>query len=291
MATSAVKVTDSDRLTFTLFLALALHAIVVLGITFKPQPPRPAAQTLDITLSHRADRKAPKDADFLAQSNQQGSGTRKKKSHLTATRVAAIPDNRIQQVQPIQRQTAASQRRRAIRHEITTIGHSSQVAPSQTPKTAQDRPEQPTAHTSLMQRALRIASLEAQLDTEQRDYARRPRVLRVTAASTLKASDAAYVQSWVDKVTRIGNLNYPQQARVRGIHGSLRLVVDIWPNGRVKSVQVLDSSGYRILDDAAIRIVKLASPFAPFPADMPSGSNDQVRMISRTSCFLRMSAR
>lgn len=264
----AVQVNDSDRLTFTVFLALALHAIVVLGITFKPQDPRPAAQTLDITLSHSDDRQAPEHADFLAQTNQKGSGTEKEKSQITTTQIAPLQDNQLHRIEPIQQQAVQSQPQHAVRHEITTTGHSDQVAQPKTPKIAEEKPEAPTSHKTLMQRALEIASLEARLDTEQRDYARRPRVMRVTAASTLKSNDAAYVASWVNKVTRIGNLNYPDDARRRGIHGTLRLLVALWANGTIKDVQVLESSGYKVLDQAAIRIVKLAAPFAPFPTEL-----------------------
>lgn len=268
MASMAVQVNDSDRLTFTVFLALALHAIVVLGITFKPQDPRPAAQTLDITLSHSDDRQAPEHADFLAQTNQKGSGTEKEKSQITTTQIAPVHDDQLHKIEPIQQQAAQSRPQHAVRHEITTTGDSDQVAQPKTPKTAEDKPEAPTSRKTLMQRALEIASLEARLDTEQRDYARRPRVMRVTAASTLKSNDAAYVASWVNKVTRVGNLNYPDDARRRGIHGTLRLLVALWSNGTIKDVQVLESSGYKILDQAAIRIVKLAAPFAPFPTEL-----------------------
>lgn len=268
MASMAVRVNDSDRLTFTVFLALALHAIVVLGITFKPQDPRPAAQTLDITLSHTDDRQAPEHPDFLAQTNQKGSGTRKEKAQITTTRVAPLLDDRIHKIEPLQQAAAQARPQPAVRHEVTTTSRSEQVAPSKTPKVAEDQPAAPVARKSLMQRALEIASLEARLDTEQRDYARRPRVMRVTAASTLKSNDAAYVQSWVNKVTRVGNLNYPDEARRRGVHGTLRLLVALWSNGTIKDVQVLESSGHKVLDQAAIRIVKLSAPFAPFPSEL-----------------------
>ena len=267
MAASAVRVTDTDRLTFTVFLALALHAIVVLGVTFAPHKPAPTAQTLDITLSHQDDRKAPKHADFLAQTNQKGSGTLKKKAQITTTRQAPISARQVHKTQPVPREAApAAQAKPEKRHVITTQSRRAprHVASQKQPQKAHTHHN----HQSLMARSLEIASLEAKLDHEQQEYARRPRVMRVTAASTLKSSDAWYVQSWVDKVTRIGNLNYPEAARRRGIHGTLRLLVALKPNGHVKDVQVLQSSGYKILDQAAVRIVRLAAPFSPFPPEL-----------------------
>ena len=183
--------------------------------------------------------------------------------------------------QPVQPAAPKPQKRSEARHTVTTTGRRTQKAPAQ-----QDKPQkaqQKQNHKSLMQRSLEIASLEARLDAQQQAYAKRPRVMRVTAASTLKASDAWYVQSWIDKVTRIGNLNYPEAARKRGIHGTLRLMVAMYPNGTVKDIQVLDSSGYKVLDDAAIRIVRLAEPFAPFPPEMRK-SKDVLEII-RTWSF------
>ncbi|KKM90632.1 hypothetical protein LCGC14_1236610, partial [marine sediment metagenome] len=114
----------------------------------------------------------------------------------------------------------------------------------------------------------KIASLEARFDAQKQAYARKPRVMRVTAASTLKSTNAWYVQNWVSKVTRVGNINYPTEARRAGVYGTLRMLVSMQKDGTIKEVVILHSSGSTLLDDAAIRIVRLAAPFAPFPDDM-----------------------
>lgn len=267
MAASAVRVSDTDRLTFTLFLALVLHAIVVLGVTFTAHKPQPSARTLDITLAQRDDQKAPKHADYLAQTNQKGSGTLSKKAQITTRHRAPINASQVHKVKPIPRsQPQHSQAKPEKRHVVTTV--SQQATQQVDSDDKEQKAHQKHNHRSLMSRALEIASLEAKLDQETQRYAKRPRVLRVTAASTLKSTDAWYVQAWVNKVTRIGNLNYPEAARRRGIHGTLRLLVDILPNGHVKDIQVLQSSGYKVLDQAAMRIVRLAAPFAPFPPEL-----------------------
>jgi protein TonB len=118
---------------------------------------------------------------------------------------------------------------------------------------------------SLMERSLKIASLEARFDQQRQAYARKPRIMRVTAASTLKSTNAAYVRNWIDKVVRVGNINYPSEARRANIYGNARILVSLRKDGTVKELAILESSGSTVLDDAAIRIVRMAAPFAPFP--------------------------
>jgi periplasmic protein TonB len=93
---------------------------------------------------------------------------------------------------------------------------------------------------------------------------------------------AEYLDAWVAKVERVGNANYPPEAR-GGIYGSVRLSVSVKADGSIESIHVDRSSGYEQLDRAAIRIVELASPFAPFPPDIRRDAN--VLTISRTWTF------
>jgi protein TonB len=113
-----------------------------------------------------------------------------------------------------------------------------------------------------------IASIEARLDEESANDARGPRIRRLTSVSARRTVDAYYLQAWRRKVESIGNINYPHEARERQLYGSLRMLVSISADGELKDVQILESSGYPVLDDAAIRIVRLAAPFAPFPPEM-----------------------
>ncbi len=121
---------------------------------------------------------------------------------------------------------------------------------------------------SLMAQSLEIASLEARLDLHQQQNANRPKVRRLYSASTRQSYDAAYLDSWRRKVERVGNLNYPEEAHQRGLYGSLRLLVVIQPDGSLKRVEILKSSGHTLLDDAAKRIVHMSAPFAPFPPEL-----------------------
>lgn len=263
----AAQVSDFDRFSFTLFMALAVHAIVVLGITFAPESPRTSAQTMEITLSQTEDEQAPEEADFLAQSHQKGSGTEEKPREMTTPEPVEFRQPEVAQVQP----EPMAQTQPVRRQEQTVVQTESQATRQvQEPErpASQDEPLPVREKKSLMERSLEIASLEARFDAQQQAYARKPRVMRVTAASTLKSSNAWYVQNWVSKVTRVGNINYPNEARRAGLYGTLRMLVSMQKDGTIKEVAILQSSGSRLLDDAAIRIVRMAAPFPPFPDEM-----------------------
>ncbi|MFO7994506.1 MAG: energy transducer TonB [Marinobacter sp.] len=281
----AVQVSDFDRFSFTLFMALALHAIVVLGITFAPEPPRSSAQTMEITLSQFDDETDPDEADFLAQTSQKGSGTEEAPVEMTSPQPTDISQQEIAEVQPeppSQVEPVQRQEQPVVQTEARSERQVSE------PDTAEPEAEEPLPvkeKKSLMERSLEIASLEARFDQQQQAYAKKPRVMRVTAASTLKSTNAWYVQNWVGKVTRVGNINYPKEARQQGIHGTLRMLVSLKKDGSIKELAILESSGSTVLDDAAVRIVRMAAPFAPFPDDMRENV-DELEII-RTWVFER----
>jgi protein TonB len=135
------------------------------------------------------------------------------------------------------------------------------VKPLDKPRTATPEPDNP-------EQSNEIASLEAELAQEQQAYAKRPRIHRLSAASTMRDKGAWYKDDWRKKVERVGNLNYPEEARRQQIYGSLRLMVSINRDGSLYEVLVLESSGQPLLDQAAQRIVRLAAPFQPFSGDL-----------------------
>lgn len=281
----AVQVSDFDRFSFTLFMALALHAIVVLGITFAPESPRSSAQTMEIILSQFDDETDPDEADFLAQTSQKGSGTEDEPVEMTSPQPTDISQPEIAEVQPelpSQVKPEPQQEQSVVQTEARSERQVSK------PDTAEPESEEPLPvkeKKSLMERSLEIASLEARFDQQRQAYAKKPRVMRVTAASTLKSTNAWYVQNWVSKVTRVGNINYPKEARQSGIYGTLRMLVSLKKDGSIKELAILESSGSTVLDDAAIRIVRMAAPFAPFPGDMRENV-DELEII-RTWVFER----
>ncbi|MEO9960039.1 MAG: energy transducer TonB [Nisaea sp.] len=281
----AVQVSDFDRFSFTLFMALALHAIVVLGITFAPEPPRSSAQTMEITLSQFDDETDPEEADFLAQTSQKGSRTEEEPVEMTTPQPSDVSQPEVAEVQPEPPSRVEPRQEQEQPVVQTQAQNERQVSEPSAAEPASDEPLPVKEKKSLMERSLEIASLEARFDQQRRAYAKKPRVMRVTAASTLKSTNAWYVQNWVSKVTRVGNINYPTEARRAGIYGTLRMLVSMKKDGTIKELAILESSGSSVLDDAAIRIVRMAAPFAPFPDDMRENV-DELEII-RTWVFER----
>jgi len=265
---SATVVTSSDRLSFTLFLALLLHAVVILGVTFSPSDDENLSKTLEVTLANYKSDKAPKEADYIAQANQEGSGTLDEARMLTTDVEADFDSNAINEASPEQQQASAPKKPQGQNQIVTTTAESKkQVRTEQNEAVFQlDLPDGP--QKSLLQRSLEMASLEAKLDTQRQTYARKPRIQRLTAASTMKASDAYYVNSWRRKIEQMGALNYPHEAESCFDNCRLRLLVAINPDGTIRELTILESSGRKVLDDAALRIVRLSAPFAPFTEEM-----------------------
>lgn len=143
---------------------------------------------------------------------------------------------------------------------------------------------EPTNGEDLIKGKMEIARLEAQLKNDYETYQKRPR-RKFIGPRTQEFRFAQYLENWVVKVERIGNMNYPDEARQNKINGSLQLTVSIRADGNVESIEVTRSSGQRVLDKAAMRIVKLASPFDPFPDDIRRDTD--ILSITRTWNFIR----
>ena len=262
-------VTPTDRLSFTVFLALAVHAIIILGITFTFWERSPTTHTMEITLAQHQSRNRPEKADFLAQFSQAGSGTLDEKALTTTPSQAQFHDTVIRATSPIQQPVATPKDTQKRKPVVTTIARSARKASAENEADDVAPSDSPfVGKKSLLERSLEIASLEARLDRQRQIYAKRPRIKRLTSLSTAASADAFYLNSWRRKIERIGNLNYPAEARRKKLYGSLRVLVAILPDGSLREVELLESSGHTVLDNAAIRIVKLASPFAPFPDEL-----------------------
>jgi protein TonB len=287
--TLEATVSPGDRLSFTVFLAVALHAALILGVTFTYVTSKPPTHTMEVTLAQQRAKRRPENADFLAQLNQVGSGTLEEKVLMTAPTAAQFQDTEIHETNQDHSQSvsykAVEQNQTAIAttaktdHTITVDSEATETAPLNA---------EFENKKSLQARALEIASLEARIDRQRQIYAKRPRIKRLTSLSTVSSADAFYLNSWRRKIESVGNLNYPQEARKNKQYGSLRLMVAILPDGSLKEVELLESSGHKVLDDAAVRIVRLSAPYAPFP-DQLRQSTDVLEII-RTWQFRKNSS-
>lgn len=251
----------SRLLPATVVLAAVLHAALILGVSFTPfleqlrTPPE-----LEVILVQKSDSDAPDEADYLAQAAQDGGGDSDENERPASPFSSdQVFDN--DGVAPVPVAASSPEQRDAADESVlTSVFSKDEVAVDE--EQVEAEPDEPQRDTFIVQQNMDIARLAAEIDRQQQEYAKRPKKKWLTAR-THEASSAEYMYRWVEKVERVGNLNYPDEARRRHLTGALVLVVGIYKNGQIESVVVDESSGHRLLDDAARRIVELAGPFEP----------------------------
>ncbi len=259
-------VSSSDRLSFTIFVAVVFHAILIFGVVFAA-PKIQMPHVMEVTLAQHKSQDADKDADFLGNANQRGSGTLDKAALVTSPHQSRFHDDRINDIQPEERRATSRASEAESRQVISTTAKSStQYNNSKSAQKQQEQVEARQAQLAMAWQSDEISSLEARLAARKQAYAKRPRVRTVSTVSTKYDRDAAYVDAFRSRVEEIGNKNYPALARQKKISGNVRLMVSILATGQVKEIVVLKSSGYPVLDEAARQSVRLAEPFLPFPA-------------------------
>lgn len=264
-----MQVSASDRLGLTLFFAVAVHALIILGISFDMEKlvPKEIPLSLEITLVHSSDKETPEEATYLAQANQRGGGELEERRRSTSPAFNPTPENQrgdAQQSTPMSAPPPQQVQEQETVMSATVESQQKVQEPENSPKPP--TPEAPTA-AELMNRSRAIARLSAQIAQRQQINAQKPRE-KVISASTREYRYASYMDAWRQKVERIGNLNYPDEARRRGLSGHLTLDVTLRADGSVADIEVLRSSGHKVLDDGAIRIVQLAAPFNAFPQNI-----------------------
>ena len=263
----ASPVTATDRFALMLFFAVVLHAMIILGITFGSEtfePPENQLPTLDITVSTRST-PPPDEADYLAQTSQEGGGNVPEKVRPQQAMPEQAPAVSPQQPVPTPAQVVTS-----IQAD-TRIVQDDTAIPETDPKDL--------SATDLIERSMEMVNLSEQINESMQAYARRPKQVFVSAR-TQEFKYANYMIEWVKKVERVGNLNYPDAARREGLSGKLLLDVALNPDGTVRNISVLKSSGHSIIDEAALRIVTLAGPYPPFPPEIRKEAD--VLHITRT---------
>lgn len=260
---------NHDRLGVSLFCSVLAHMVLVLLTAFVlPQLRRADARpTLEITLVQTATERAPDKADFLAQVSQDGGGD----SNRADIARNPLPVREIGERRLPLFQSTPQIPTRSTREVIDLFSQKSDVKiPSRDAKPDKKEAREAPLQLGLMSPAeLRSerARLNAEISREWQEYQQRPRRMFLNAR-TQEYKYAAYMEAWRAKVERIGNLNYPEEAKRRHLTGSLVLDVVLRNDGTIKEVLVMRSSGQKLLDDAAVRIVRLAAPFASFPPEI-----------------------
>jgi protein TonB len=264
-------------------ISVAIHAIALM-IHFAPPDLKrmfDRGPPLEIALVNAKSKERPQKAEILAQANLDGGGNtdadRRAKTPLPVLpKESAREDIAVatERVKNLERQTL----------ELLTQLRNAPALPVQPQPVDQAPPtEAPTAN-DMMQRTLDAMRLEAQIAKDLDAYAKRPK-RHFVGSRAEEYRFARYVEDWRLKVERIGNLNYPEAARRQKIYGSLVITVSIRADGTVEDIVVNKTSGKKILDAAAVQIVRLAAPYAIFPPDVRRDTD--ILHITRTWTFTK----
>ncbi len=258
------QINASDRLGFTIFLAICIHLVIVLGIGFVPlDASKNDNKTLNVVLARHASEERPDKADFIGQANQLAGGESEKVTPPSTPVIAPFPEQNLNPTAAMQQQKIAQQQQQ----NLLNSQNSNKSLQKIDPKLDQKEDTRDNSGTSQTLRAQAIASLQAELDISRKAEAKKTR-RRTVSAAIHQTSDALYLDSWQRKIEKVGNLNYPSKARRLNLNGSLKMKVSIRYDGSIEEIAILESSGSKILDDAALRIVRIAAPFNPLPAEI-----------------------
>lgn len=275
-----IRLLFRQRIAFSLLFSFGFHTFILLGIGLAfphlDLATSTPLQPLEVVLVNSGSKIRPSNADKMAQNNLDGGGNTADERHAK-TPLPTLSDD--EQFSPEQSAHRVQQLEQEAKRLLTQLKSNYSVPQEKIEK-------QPVSNEAsgedLVQRALEIARLEAEIGKSMDAYEKLPK-RKFIGARTQEYRYAQYVEDWRSKVERIGNMNYPQQARDQKIYGKLTLTVSIRSDGSVENVEINRSSGQRILDAAAMRIVKLAAPYSVFPPDIRKETD--ILSITRTWMF------
>jgi periplasmic protein TonB len=313
-STSQVSHKTMDVMKIAIVISVFVHAII-LTIKFQPELKKLADRlpSLDVVLVNAKTKSAPDKAELLAQANLDRGGNteadRKLKTALPspkekAAEVKLKPNSQAQSAAKsakLRAQEAREQKRvdeleKQAQELLTQVNSAKKIASSPTQNATSAEPEKGEQQTKvksqlntqeLITAAREIDKLEAQIAKQQDEYQKRPK-RKFIGARTKEYRFALYVESWRQKVERIGNMNYPEAAKAQKLYGQLRMTVSIKADGSLESVIIDQKSNYPVLDEAAKRIVELAAPYAVFPEDIKKDTD--ILSITRTWTFTQEDA-
>lgn len=287
---------NSDKLSLTLCIAIVIHFFFILGISFAPEPDSPSRRfnSIEVTLVKHESSSPPEEATALAQKNLDAGNFGDENINPLEKDDAPIPDEQPELTAPPQMlpnppenladnsdaepvaetsppeleqeqfMTEESDLAEANQAQIPDAKAEAATEPAnELPPQIVETPPLPST-SELITSSFKIAALSAQIQRRLANKSKRPRRKFISAA-TREYRFAAYMEAWRSKVERLGNLNYPPEVRERKLSGSLILDVALLPDGNIDSVSIKRSSNSPVLDKAAIKIVRMAAPYAKFP--------------------------
>ena len=271
----------NDRFTLSVMLALSLHAVVLIAVGFRIDfnALRNPLETLDVVLVNWRTDEAPEDAEFLAQASQKGGGESEQRSR-PADEISAPAPALSEGESPVQQDLSVPTPAEMAREQLTQQQNDITVEQE---LTEAEQPKMPVlSNAELLMQSQSLAQLQPEISRQSHFQSKLPR-REFISANTREFEYAAYMRAWVAKVERVGNLNYPEALRRRGIAGDLVLIVGVRQDGSVESISVHRGSGIPELDRAATQIVQLAAPYSPLPENI--SKNVDILHITRTWRF------
>lgn len=286
---------DTERFVVSLFVAAFVHLVIIYGIGFiTPTPAKPLNTTMEIILVQKSTDKTPKKADYLAQVSHEGGGEHKQqKARPVTPTIAPFPSESAEVVlTPPPPQVAAA----SAEHQIETLTTAKKAKYQVEQHEQITPPDEPTEQGNASQTEIfeehisenilfinahlaKLASIQVELDEKLEDYTKSPR-RKFINSSTKEYKYATYMDNWRRKVEDIGTQFYRLQKRLQTLEGSLIVDVAIVPNGTVHHIEIKKTSKYNALDEAALRIVRFAAPFEPFPENIRKDTD--ILHITRT---------
>ncbi len=294
----AFQLSTSERFVTAVFISAVLHATFLLGTYFKVPDPKlfkNSQSALDVVLVNSKSEDRPRDPSVLAQNNLDGGGNtdekRRAKSPLPTLqdKVTELEDQVAKMMDAAQLPTenkanVMTAPRSDRRMELPATATSDAASTGDETFRVYANPLQSALVNQVIQRTRQIANLEAQISKDYQTYQERPK-RKFVGARAAEYRFAGYVEDWRVSIEKIGNENYPEAARRLKLYGSLLITVAIRADGHLENIEILRSSGNKILDAAAIHIVELAAPYPRFPQEVREEAD--VLHITRTWTFTK----
>lgn len=273
----AIHTFRSDRvLALSVLLAVALHLIFIFAITFVA-PQDKSSMMQDIALAVTESKTKNPDADYLAQTNQQGSGVLRAAHRLTSPFQNQNQNQEVHEqnvtIHIMEQKEEPVEASQAGERTLTTTASWDIKAQAEKNKQARKQRRQQDQQASV---ASMIATLEAQYANKKQEYSRATSVHTVDSVSTRSEPSALYMNQFRRKVEKIGNRNYPAEARRLELKGDVRLMVILLPDGTIRAIRLLKSSGSHLLDNTAKDSVRQGAPYGHFDKAMKDYSELRV---------------
>ena len=273
----------NNILKLSILLSFVLHFLAIQLIHFKPTKPiQNKLSQIEVVLTNSKDNYQV-DADVVGQSNSNKGGNIEKDVHKKTPLPIITENKNTFQLnnsgnQSVIGKASSSSQEKIIKKDAQILNE---------PKAAQMPKESKVINKSISKEdvlasASEISASDAALSNQVSNFEKQPR-RKYIGARTKEYKYALYAEAWRQKVETLGNMNYPEEAREKKFSGQLRMTVSLKPDGRIDTIEINQSSGFKILDEAAKNIVELGAPYAPFPDDIRKEVD--ILSITRTWTF------